>query len=115
ENFFEGRGRIAAHEALEIAADFYARVHAIVIGHSDVVNEASRYAQDEDLIAAAQPGRALLRQAHVEDVFAREPTLRMSAKNYPGHNQRDHSQHKDTGQLIHMAKFETLFHYDSVS
>src|SRR4030095_8887189 len=93
----------------------YARVHAIVIGHSYVGHEASRYAQNEDLVAAAQPGRALLRQSYVEDVFAREPALRVSAENYPRHGQRDHTQHKEAGQLIHMAKFETLFHYDSVS
>jgi hypothetical protein len=34
----------------------------------------------------------------------------MSAEDHYSHDQRDHPQHKEARQLIHMAKFETLFH-----
>jgi len=59
------------HEALEIAADLHARVHAIVIGHSDVVHEAADTPRMKTSSPRRSPGRGLVRQSHVEDVFAR--------------------------------------------
>jgi hypothetical protein len=58
EDFFQGRGRIAAHEALKIAADFHARLHASVVPGLHVIHPADRHAGDEHLVAASQSERA---------------------------------------------------------